>query len=147
MKLTMSDYKKPVLGWREWVSFPELKVKDIKAKIDTGARTSALHVTDMVFTKIGRTEYVEFVIYPLQKKQKPKVKAKAKLLERRPVRSSNGQITIRPVIETKIKIADIEYVIELTLVNRDLMGFRMLLGRQALKGFMVHPKKSFIQST
>lgn len=146
MKLSRSDLKKPVLGWREWVSFPDLKVKDIKAKIDTGARTSALHVTDMIFTKKGRTEYVEFVIYPLQKKQKPKIKAKAKLLERRPVRSSNGQVTIRPVIETTIKIADMKYTIELTLVNRDLMGFRMLLGRQALKGFMIHPRKSFLQS-
>lgn len=147
MKVTKSDIKKTPLGWREWVSFPDFNVKAIKAKIDTGARTSSLHVTDMVFTKKGRTEYVEFVIHPIQRKQKPRVKARAKVLEYRHVKSSNGHISIRPVIETAIIIADKEFNIELTLVNRDLMGFRMLLGRQALKNFLIVPTKSFLQGS
>lgn len=145
MKVTKSDMKKPFLGWREWVGLPDLKVKTIKAKIDTGARTSSLHVTDMVFTKKGRVEYVEFKIHPVQRKQKPIIKAKARVIERRPVKSSNGQVSIRPVIKTQVTIAQQKIMIELTLVNRDLMGFRMLLGRQALKNFLIIPTKSYLQ--
>lgn len=147
MKVTKADMKKPVLGWREWVTLPDLKVKKIKVKIDTGARTSALHVSNMVFSKKGRYEYVEFLVHPTQRKQKPVMKARAKVLEFRVVKSSNGQISVRPVIETRVKIADKEFNIELTLVNRDLMGFRMLLGRQALKNFLVIPTKSFLQGS
>ncbi|MCO5114581.1 MAG: RimK/LysX family protein [Bdellovibrionaceae bacterium] len=147
MKVTKADMKKTVLGWREWALLPDLKVKRIKVKIDTGARTSALHVSNMVFYRKGRYEYVEFLIHPTQRKQRPVIKARAKVVEFRLVKSSNGQVSVRPVIKTRVKIADKEFEIELTLVNRDLMGFRMLLGRQALKNFLIVPTKSFLQGS
>ena len=131
------------IGWREWVSFPDLGVKTIKAKIDTGARTSALHVSHIRIVK--GTDIVKFKIHPVQRRARPVVEASAKLIGQREIRSSNGEISERIVIETKIKIGKKIFPIELSLVNRDLMGFRLLLGRSALKNhFIVDPGKSFL---
>lgn len=132
------------IGWREWVSFPELKVKTIKAKIDTGARTSSLHVTNL--KEVEGTNIVNFKIHPVQRESHPVINASAKVIDKRPVTSSNGISTIRPVIKTKIKLGKRTFSIELTLVNRDLMGFRLLLGRTAIKNrYLVDSGKSFLK--
>jgi hypothetical protein len=133
------------IGWREWVSFPELQVETIKAKIDTGARTSALHVSNIKIMR--RTNKVSFTIHPAQKHWEPVIYATAVMIGERWVKSSNGESNLRPVIETKLKIAKEVFTIELTLVNRDLMGFRLLLGRSAMKKrYLVNSGKSFLIS-
>jgi len=133
------------IGWREWVSFPELKVKTIKAKIDTGARTSALHVSNIKIFK--RTNKVTFTIHPVQRQWRPVINTSALMIGERLVKSSNGESTLRPVIETKLKIGKKIFSIELTLVNRDLMGFRLLLGRSAMKKrYLVNSGQSFLLS-
>lgn len=137
------------IGWREYVSLPKLKVKGIKVKVDTGAATSALHAEDIfIFNEDGKKKVI-FTIYPKQGNKIKKVHAEAELIEMRHIRSSTGHVTERPVIRTVIKIGEEEaYEIDITLVNRDIMGFRMLLGRKALKKkFLVHPGKSFLLTT
>ena len=139
-------YKKLlVIGWREWIALPEIGLPAIKAKVDTGAKTSALHAYDIEEYVQGRTKMVRFKVHPHQRDAKSVVKASAILVEKRTVRDSGGKKTLRPVIRTKIKVGDMSWDIELTLTNRDEMGFRMLLGREALKGhLLVNPSKSFI---
>lgn len=135
----------PTLGWREWVSLPEFNVSKIKAKVDSGARTSALHASDILYFRRAGKRMVRFKIYPEQRNQKKFRIVEAKLLESRPVRSSIGSTTIRPVIVTELKIGKQNWPIEITLVNRDLMGFRMLIGRQAIrKKFLIDPGKSYL---
>ncbi|MEX2672531.1 MAG: RimK/LysX family protein [Phycisphaeraceae bacterium] len=139
--------EKPIIGWREWLTLPDLNVPAIKAKVDTGARSSAMHAYDMqTFMRRG-VEMVRFVIHPYQRDTERTVPAEAKLVDRRWVRSSGGQRTWRPVIHTRIQLGDDLHDIELTLVNRDEMGFRMLLGRQAVRHrFMVDPARSYVLS-
>lgn len=134
----------PVVGWREWLALPDLGVEWIKAKIDTGARTSSLHVFDLkTFRREGR-EWARFSIHPLQRNSTVTVRTEAPVVERRRVRSSSGQATLRPVVVTKVVLRDREWPIEITLANRDAMGFRMLLGRQAVRGrFWVDPGRSW----
>jgi hypothetical protein len=134
----------PLIGWREWVALPELGVGQIKAKADTGARSSSLHAWDIEeFDREGET-WVRFVLHPLQRSMKESIEAEAKLLERRPVRSSTGHQSLRPVIVTQVSLLGHAWPIELTLAGRDEMGFRMLLGREALRGrFLVHPGASY----
>ncbi len=123
----------PVIGWREWVSLPDLGVKKIKVKVDTGARSSSLHaIKQKIFVRDGE-KWVRFQINPVQHKTVNKIKAEAKILEFRSVKSSSGAAEERPVIKTRLKLLDIVWPIELTLSNRDEMGFRMLLGRQAFR--------------
>ncbi len=137
--------KKICLGWREWVSLPDLGVEAIKAKVDSGARTSALHVLSVKIKKRKNKEFVYFKIHPVQKSSVPEISAKAEHLGYRTVKSSVGHTTLRPVIKTTLVIGEKEIPIELTLVNRDLMGFRMLIGRQAIRrGFIVNPGKSYL---
>lgn len=134
---------KPIhtLGWWEWVSLPNLKVAKIKAKVDTGAKTSALHAEDIeIFTLKGEKK-VRFTIYPNQRDKKNKVTLVRDLIEQRFVKSSIGTKTYRPVILTKLHIGQLIYPVEITLVDRDLLGFRMLLGRQAMRNFfLINPK-------
>lgn len=144
---TLHLHIKPTLGWREWVSLPSLQVKKIKAKIDSGAKTSALHAENIEYFTRKKARWVRFKIYPLQNSKKNGVKVSAPLIDERKVKSSVGHETLRPVIEALLSIGAQKWLIELTLVNRDLMGFRMLIGRQALKGhFLIDPGKSFLQS-
>ncbi len=135
----------PVLGWREWVALPMLGVARIKAKVDTGARSSAIHAYDVeVFEQEGK-QFVRFVLHPRQQNTQVTINAQAEILEFRSIRSSNGQVTERPVIVTEVELYGRQWPVELTLVNRDDMGFRMLLGRQALKHrFLVDPAASFL---
>ncbi|MDF1846648.1 MAG: RimK/LysX family protein [Parvibaculaceae bacterium] len=135
---------KIIIGWREWVTLPELGTPPIKAKIDTGARTSALHAFRMRhFTRDGAA-YVEFYVHPEQHRRKPEIRCEAPLLEERQITSSNGQKELRCVIETQAEIGGEIFDIELTLTNRDELGFRMLIGRQALRGhFIIDPGQSY----
>lgn len=136
-----------IVGWREWIFLPDLTKTKIKAKIDTGARTSALHAEEITTFKRGGKKYVRFKVYPMQKSKAKSKWVEAELIEKRVIRSSVGNQTLRPVIKTMLQIGDHSYKIELTLVNRDIMGFRMLIGRQALKDiFLVDSGDSFVQS-
>ncbi len=134
----------PIVGWREWVALPDLGLKAIKAKIDTGARTSSLHVFDLEQFRRGSRKWVRFGIHPLQRSTTDTVRVEARVLEYRRVRSSTGQSALRPVILTTVILLGQEWRIEVTLANRDAMGFRMLLGRQAVRHrFLVDPGRSF----
>ena len=134
-----------LIGWREWVSLPELKVNSIKVKVDTGAITSSLHVS--YIKKIKGTKTVEFIIHPDQDHSKPEIHASAVVIAERSIKSSNGESSVRPVIETALELGGKVFTVELTLVNRDLMGFRMLLGREAIRNrFLVHSGKSYLAS-
>ena len=134
----------PVIGWREWVSLPELGVPSIKVKVDTGARTSSLHAFDMEYFERDGENWVRFAIHPVQRRQQPQLLAEARVIESRSVRSSSGKAAVRPVILTNIDLAEIRWPVELTLANRDAMGFRMLLGREAIRNrFLVDPGRSF----
>lgn len=133
-----------VIGWREWVKLPALNIKEIKAKVDTGARTSSLHAFDMRVFKKGRKSYVNFCVHPEQRSSKSTPELTAEVHEFRKVKSSNGQTELRPVILTQLTLMEQTWDIELTLTNRDEMGFRMLLGRESIrKRFLVDSGRSF----
>jgi hypothetical protein len=136
---------KIVIGWREWLRLPELGVHRIKAKVDTGARTSALHAENVRYVRRRGERWVRFTVHPFQRTHAGAVEAAAPLVEERRVRSSSGVQELRPVVETLVVIGEREWPIELTLTRRDVMGFRMLLGRQALRRFaVVDPGRSFL---
>lgn len=122
-----------ILGWREWVELPELGVGRVKAKLDTGARTSALHATDIDPFERGGARWVRFVVHPEQRSERHAVRAEAVVIDVREVRSSNGVVTLRQTIRTTVTVAGRSWPLDLTLVGRDEMGFRMLLGRRALR--------------
>lgn len=135
----------PAIGWREVISLPDLNIDKIKVKVDTGARTSALHAFRVTkFTKDNAT-YVRFFVHPHQHKKKPEIECTALVVDERAVTNSGGKTTERYVIRTTIVAGDDSWPIELTLTNRDEMGFRMLLGRQAVRRrFVVDPGKSYV---
>lgn len=136
--------QKQVIGWREWVGLPDLGVDQIKVKVDTGARTSALHAYKIEpFTK-DNAQYVRFRVHPRQRHKKPEVKCEALVVDQRKVTNSGGKSSDRYVIRTTLWLGDARWPIELTLINRDEMGFRMLLGRQAIRRrFAVDPGRSY----
>lgn len=126
------------------MSFPDLGVEAIKAKVDTGARTSALHAFDLTeFRRDGET-WARFEIHPRQRRSRPAVEVELPLVGRRRVRDSGGRVEERPVVETPISLLGKCWPIEITLTRRDVMGFRMLLGRTAIRGrFVVDPGRSY----
>ncbi len=131
-----------LIGWREWVELPGLGGAAVKAKVDTGARTSTLHAFDITEREGGAA--VAFSYHPVQRDAQRTVKAEAPLIDRRTVTASNGQSELRYVVATEVVIDDEPIAIELTLTRRDAMGFRMLLGRGALRGrYIVDPGRSF----
>lgn len=134
-----------VIGWREWIALPDLGVSSLKVKVDTGARTSALHAFNIhYFARQGRL-WARFDVHPLQRDSKTIAHCEAPLIEERYVTDSGGRRTLRPVIETQIAIGATLHTVEITLITRDSMGFRMLLGRQAIRGrFLVDPGRSFL---
>ena len=141
----MSKNSGPILGWREWIALPDLGLPAIKAKIDTGARTSALHAFLIEpYTESG-TEMIRFLIHPLQRNQEFQVECHAPIHDYREITDSGGHREMRYVIRSKITVADGSWPIELTLTNRDTMRFRMLLGRRAMENrFLVNPGTSYV---
>ncbi|MGD2123003.1 MAG: ATP-dependent zinc protease [Gemmatimonadota bacterium] len=140
-----SPSPKPTIGWREWVRLPDLGVDTIKVKVDTGARTSSLHAFGLKELEKNGTPYVRFVVHPEQKRAQPAIQVELPLLARRRVRDSGGKAELRPVVQTVVELMGQRWPIEVTLTRRDAMGFRMLLGRQAIRGrFAVDPGRSFL---
>lgn len=134
-----------VVGWREWVRLPVLGDFVVKAKIDTGARSSALHAFNVETFRRRGALWVRFHIHPKQRNIAKTVHAEAPVLEHRTVRSSSGHLTQRPVIQTELELFGARWPIELTLANRDQMGFRLLLGREALRRrLIVDPSRSYL---
>ena len=136
---------KIIIGWREWLALPELGIQAIKAKVDTGARTSALHHFGLEpFEKDGILK-VKFGVHPLQRRKDIEVACVADVVDRRRITSSDGQSEKRYVIRTAVALGEIKWPIELTLTNRKSMRFRMLLGRAAINRFLlVDPAKSYL---
>lgn len=139
------EQKKIIIGWREWLALPDLDVRAIKAKIDTGARTSALHTQGLEpFEKDGILR-VKFGVHPLPRRKDIKVDCVADVVDRRRVTSSDGQSEKRYVIRTTVAMGELRWPIELTLTNRKSMRFRMLLGRAAISNFLlIDPAKSYL---
>ena len=135
---------KITVGWREWIALPELGIERIKAKVDTGARTSALHAYRIQQIERGGLPFARFFVHPVQRRRHPEVLCEAPIIDERIVVSSNGTKEHRYVVQTLLRMNGIDWPIQVTLTNRDEMGFRMLLGRQALRGrFLVDPGSSY----
>jgi len=136
------------VGWREWMEIPELGIEHIKAKVDTGARTSALHTFGLeVYESDSGEQRVKFQVHPLQYDSEKFVECDCPVHSSRSVRDSGGHEEIRPFIKVPVVIADFTWEVEMSLTNRDNMKFRMLLGRTALSGeFLVDPSKSYLIS-
>jgi hypothetical protein len=137
----------PMIGWREWVALPELGIARIKAKTDTGARTSALHAFSLRPFKENGQDKISFDIHPLQRDVGIVLTCTADIIDKRHVTDSGGHVEERYVIRTPLTLGGNTWPIEITLTERDSMLFRMLLGRSAIrKRFSVNPAKSFILS-
>ncbi|HRD77410.1 MAG TPA: RimK/LysX family protein, partial [Hyphomicrobiaceae bacterium] len=135
-----------VLGWEEWASLPDLGLPAIKVKVDTGARTSALHATGMRVEGPADARTLSFLVHPVRRRAEPAIACRAPLVGERVVTSSNGESERRYVIATRIRFGERSWPIEITLTNRESMSYRMLLGRNALAaGMLVDPLRGLLQ--
>ena len=133
------------IGWREWAHLPDLGVREMKVKVDTGADNSALHAFDLERFRRDDAEWVRFVIHPKQRSRKPMIQCEAQIVTERKVKNPGGRSELRPVIRTKLVIADKEISALINLTTRDEMSFRMLLGRRTIRNhFLVDPGKSYL---
>ncbi len=138
------DHSKTLIGWKEWLSLPELGIFFIKAKIDTGARTSALHASSITI-KFERGQKIAcFTVKPLPNRSDIIVACEAPVIDERVVSDSSGNREKRFVIRSQLQIGGREWPIELTLANREKMSVKMLLGREAMKYLMVDPAKFYL---
>lgn len=134
-----------IVGWREWVALPELGIPSIKAKIDSGARTSCLHTAEYeIFDKDGK-DWVRFTIHPIKRHNEVEAHAEAPVADYRIVRDSGGHEEKRPFIRTTLKVGKTEWPIEVSLSNRENMKFRMLLGRTGMaRRIVIDCSKSYL---
>jgi len=138
--------QKVALGWREWVALPDLGLPAIKTKIDTGAKTSALHAYYTEPYQHKGVDMVKFLIHPIQKNFDFNVECHSPISDYREITDSGGHKEMRYVIESNIVVGTQQWRIELTLTNRDTMRFRMLLGRRAMQNrVIVDPDTSYLQ--
>ena len=136
---------RPLIGWREWVRLPDLSPIALKAKIDTGARTSTLHAFDLSVHERDGEPWVDFELHPVQRSNARRSMVSYPIATYKQVKSSTGHSERRPVILTRFQIGQHEFDIDLTLTSRDEMGFRMLLGRSAIRRrFWVDAGRSFL---
>ena len=137
--------ERPSLGWREWVALPDWGVDHVKAKVDTGARTSSLHAFDLEwFDRLGEP-WVRFEVHPWQRSTSDAVAVEAPVVATRDIKSSSGTVDHRPVVRTTLAIGGTPVPAEITLTRRDEMGFRMLVGREAIRNrFVVDPGVSYL---
>jgi len=140
----LTSHTAAVVGWREWVGLPGIGVSWMKAKIDTGARTSSLHAFALEeFERDGRA-WVRFEVHPWQRSADDAVEVAAPVHDRRHVRSSSGHSEERVVVRLDLRLLDRVVPAEVTLTRRDEMGFRMLVGREVLRqGYVVDAASSY----
>ena len=147
--MTKQKITKPKLiaGWREWCQLPDLNVEKIKVKLDTGAKTSSLHAFEIAtFSHMGE-EWLRFDVHPMQDNDTITHTCTSPIVDYRWITSSSGHSQKRFIIETTLRLGEFSSLIELSLANRDEMGFRMLVGRNALKGrILVDSSHSFLLS-
>ncbi|ATC95735.1 ATP-dependent zinc protease family protein [Pseudoalteromonas tunicata] len=137
--------EKLLVGWREWLSLPDLGITKIKAKIDTGARTSCLHAFKVEEFKKNNQNWVRFWLHPIQQNTEVELVAEAQVVDMRKVTDSGGHTETRFVIKTTLTINQESFPIEVTLTNRENMMFRMLLGRTAMNDkIIVDPAASYL---
>lgn len=139
----------PAVGWREWLALPSLGISRIKAKVDTGARTSAIHAFDLeLYETEAEEKRVRFKVHPIQGDLETMIECDEIVSEHRSVRDSSGQEEIRPFITIPVTLGPHTWEIEASLTNRDNMKFRMLLGRAAIKNrFVVDSSSSYRMRT
>lgn len=139
------SYSSTLTGWREWVRLDGIGVPWVKAKVDTGAQTSALHATNIDEFERDGAPWVRFVVQPWQAHEGDAVSVELPVHDRRLVRSSSGHAESRPVVLAELTLVGRKVDVELTLTDRDEMVFRMLIGREALaQGFVVDSSESFL---
>jgi len=148
MQATHSEGGQRIVGWREWLALPELGIRRLQCKIDTGARNSALHALDLeTFSRAGR-RHVRFRLYPLHGDERTSIACSAAISDQRQIRSSNGQLERRYVIVTPMILGQVRQEIEITLADRGPMRFGMLLGRQSLIDghWLIDPARAFVNN-
>ncbi len=144
--MTDNSRDQTILGWEEWVSMPDLGIPALIAKIDTGARTSAIHAVGIEAFGSASRPYVRFRVHPIPDRPEVEIHCSAKVVDRREITSSNGESELRYVIETPVRVGNKTWPIEVSLTNRDNMQYRMLLGRRAIGDSMiVDPNRKYLQ--
>jgi hypothetical protein len=142
---TRIDMTELTIGWKEWVALPDLQIPAIKAKVDTGARTSALHATRITVVTKPSGPWVRYVVHPLRSHPEIAFQCESALLDQRDIKNSGGQVESRYVIETTVVLGGARWSTTLSLTSRDDMLFRMLLGRTTLNDrVMIYPGEKYL---